>query len=521
METAAGETRWDAPGPGQWYLTREHFPRPVSRLFAVLFPPTTLGWQTGALRYGLPEREPRWGAVNSWLYYSPAGGGVGSEAAAAETLRTARWRDDISAWHEVDRPRIVAANLSLQAEVVADMDDAALAEHLRRTIEHFLDVGRLHFELHTTFSVAGGLVMEACAPWGIGQAELAPLLSGASPASAAARQHIDQIVHGLGDHSAASLDDIRAAGSTATAALDAYLAEYGWRCLDQHELRGATLIERPDVIIAAVRARIAGVGGTPATSDADAVRRRVPEGDRERFDGLLSDLRAAYGLNDDNVGVTWGWPLGLVRRAVLEAARRLVERGALADADDIFEADPDELLALLRGDGPPASALADRARHYRDASRLDPPVVIGEPLPEGRRPEMPPSVARLAAAEGRLWGSGPPAPDEPLSGLGIGDTAYRGRACVIDGDGYLDLRPGDVIVATVTHAGHNTVFPVAGAVATEHGGLLSHPAVLARELGLPAVVGVNGLLDRVRTGQTVEVDPIAGVVRLLDSDYLA
>ena len=518
MEAAAGEVRWDAPLPGQWYLTREHFPRPVSRLFAELFPPTTLGWQTSALRYGLPAREPRWAAVNCWLYYSPGRGGAGdgTEAAAAETLRTARWRDDIRAWHEADRPRVIAANLALQAEVVTGMDDAALAEHLRRTIDHFLDVGRLHFELHTTFSVAGGLVMEACAPWGIGPGELAPLLSGASPASAAARQHIDRIVDGLGDRPAASLDDIRAAGPAASAALDAYLAEYGWRCLDQHELRGATLIERPDVIVAAVRARVAGVGGAPATTAPDAVRRRVPEGDRDRFDELLSELRAAYGLNDDNVGITWGWPLGLVRRAVLEAGRRLAEGGAVGAADDLFEADRDELLALLRGDGPTASELAARAERYRDASDLDPPAVIGRPEPEGDRREMSPSVARLAAAEGRLWGSGPPAPAEPLCGLGIGDTAYRGRACVIDGDGYLDLEPGDVIVATITHAGHNTVFPVAGAVATEHGGLLSHPAVLARELGLPAVVSVNGLLARVRTGQSVEVDPIAGVVRLLD-----
>ena len=75
---------------------------------------------------------------------------------------------------------------------------------------------------------------------------------------------------------------------------------------------------------------------------------------------------------------------------------------------------------------------------------------------------------------------------------------------------------GDVIVAFVTHSGHSPVFPIAGAVATQEGGLLSHPAVLARELGLPAVVGVRGLLDRVGTGDTIEVDPVAGVVRLIE-----
>ncbi|MEX2100530.1 MAG: PEP-utilizing enzyme [Acidimicrobiia bacterium] len=79
----------------------------------------------------------------------------------------------------------------------------------------------------------------------------------------------------------------------------------------------------------------------------------------------------------------------------------------------------------------------------------------------------------------------------------------------------LDLEPGDVIVARVTHSNHNTVFPIAGAVATHLDGLLGHTAVLARELGLPAVVGVRGLLDRVKTGDIVEVDPVAGVIRMI------
>jgi phosphohistidine swiveling domain-containing protein len=79
-----------------------------------------------------------------------------------------------------------------------------------------------------------------------------------------------------------------------------------------------------------------------------------------------------------------------------------------------------------------------------------------------------------------------------------------------------DLRPGDVIVATMTTAGHNAVFPLACGVATAEGGLFSHAAILAREFGLPAVLGVAGLLDEVHHGDLVEVDPATGEVRLIE-----
>ena len=513
--------RWEAPGPGLWFLTREHFPAPVSRLFASLFPPTTMGWLTSAQRYGLPDGAPRWAAVNGWVYYAPASARPEDypalEQAAAATLQGARWRDDVRRWHEEDRPRVAAANRALQAEDVQNMDDAALADHLGRAVTHFVVAGTLHFELHTTFSVAGGLLYEAIAEWGLGHEDVVPLLAGSSPASGAAQAHVDRIAAALraqGAPEPTSVEAIRGAGPEAAAAVDEYLAEYGWRCLDQHEMRGATLIERPEVLLTSVRARLAGVGGADVRSNEATIRERVPAEARDRFDSRLNDAREAYELNDDNVGVTFGWPLGLVRRAVLETARRLVARGQVNDGDHVFETDAEELVGLLQGTGPSSDELEARAARLALAGRAEPPEALGEPASSEDAP-LPPSVARLVQARSALWSSGT-SPSSPMAGVGIGDTVYRGRACVIDGDGYLALEPGDVIVATVTHAGHNTVFPIGGAVVTQEGGWLSHPAVLARELGLPAVIGVKGLLDRVHTGDIVEVDPVAGVVRVID-----
>jgi len=77
------------------------------------------------------------------------------------------------------------------------------------------------------------------------------------------------------------------------------------------------------------------------------------------------------------------------------------------------------------------------------------------------------------------------------------------------------LKPGDVLVVPCTTPAYNSVLTLAGAVVTADGGPLSHAAVLARELGIPAVVGAPGALTEIPDGALIDVDPVAGVVRLV------
>ena len=84
---------------------------------------------------------------------------------------------------------------------------------------------------------------------------------------------------------------------------------------------------------------------------------------------------------------------------------------------------------------------------------------------------------------------------------------------MVDADDALDrVDPGDVIIARLTVPTFNSVLAIAGAVVTENGGLLCHTAVIARELGIPAVVGVADALTAIPDGATVTVDPVAGTV---------
>jgi len=79
-------------------------------------------------------------------------------------------------------------------------------------------------------------------------------------------------------------------------------------------------------------------------------------------------------------------------------------------------------------------------------------------------------------------------------------------------DDFEKVQPGDVLVAPITSSPWEVLFPHAGALVTEGGGLLSHPAIVAREYGLPAVVGCEGAMGRFYDGQLVRVDGVAGTV---------
>jgi pyruvate,water dikinase len=131
-------------------------------------------------------------------------------------------------------------------------------------------------------------------------------------------------------------------------------------------------------------------------------------------------------------------------------------------------------------------------------------------------------MARVTAAMMAILGADatpPPAEDEPstVSGIGIGGSTYRGRACVVRDLmlAFDQLEPGDVLVAPLTGPSVNSLLPVVGALVVEEGGALCHAAIVAREFGLPAVIGAHAATTRIPHGAHIEVDPEQGAVHLL------
>ena len=520
----ADQPTWTAPGPGQWFYSAEHLPGALSTLFVEIFVPIFRGWAIGAERYGLPPNPATFGSVGRFLYYSPGVPGpvdVGElERTAQRSLATERWRDDLRTWRDETRPTVVAGSRALLAADLAALDDAGLAAHVEAAVAHFARWAPEHFALMSVGGSAGGALFEAAADWGLDAAVLFEALAGEATATSSADALLARIASGAreaGLTTVRDLDEIRSLGGDAAEALDELLLDYAWRSLGTDLT--PTLAEQPETIVAMVRGalRASGPRARPDGRTLHALREEVPPPERDRFDDLVAVARVAYGLNDDNTVVLVAVPVGVIRRAVLEVGRRLAERGRLLDPEDAFEATTAELRALLDGAGPAADELERRRNERRAAAELQPPPMLGEPLPVEPL-ELPPSTQRLVAMRDAWWASGMSARrDAERAAATVGSEVVRGRALVVTHpvEAIHRVEPGDVLVARTTHAAYNVLFPLVAGVAVEEGGAMSHPAILARELGITAVIGVPGLLARVQDGDQVEVDPNAGTITVL------
>ena len=482
------EPTWESPDGREWWYEPAHVPGPVSHLFADIINHACEGWVAGALRWGTAHPESSWAIIDGYLFYGRGEGGApGDDELAARIRAERRWVAEAETWVNEERPAIVAENERLQSVDVAALDDDALRVHLREALTHLLRVSPLHFA-HRGRSVVLGYLREQAEAEGVDRAAIDAALAGGSPASRRPAEMVAVIGQAMRDAgvdpaSVKTLNDVCSVPAAA-AALDDYLAEFGHRLLDSYDLVYPTLGERPDVIVASVRAT-----GTPRLARPEVT---VPPMSAE-LRQLLEEGRVSYGMQDDDDGVCLFWPSGLLRRALLELGPRL----ALADPSQVFDLRVAELETVLDGGEPPRQVLAERTALRMAAASWKPPAQVGgEPAPAAA-PEAEPH----ATAE--------------LHGQGGGSDVVRGPACVVRGiDDALDrLAPGDILIAVTTTPGYNAVMSIVGGVATE--AMMGHTIICARELGIPAVVGVAGLLDAIPNGATVEIDAAAGAVRVV------
>src|SRR3954449_3155756 len=212
-----------------------------------------------------------------------------------------------------------------------------------------------------------------------------------------------------------------------------------------------------------------------------------------------------------------------MRRAALAAGRRVAERGGVHDAENVVDADFDEMRALvLAAGGPSADELAARAAQRESLLAKDAPAVLGDPPSPPPDPSgLPPAVARVMRAMGvvleGMFGSSTEAHEERLlRGLAASPGVVEGTARRVSGPHEFDrIIRGDVLVTESTTEAFNILLPLLGGVVTDSGGLLSHAAIVAREYGIPGVVGTREATDRIADGARVRVDGDAGTVTVL------
>lgn len=445
-------------------------------------------------------------------------------------------RDTVNAWYGGERERWIEANRELQAIELTGLDDAQLAEHVRHLDAHVFAGWRRHHVLHGADTGPIGDLLVHARDWGITTAEVLSLLHGSSPASRSAAGYARRIGAALRSAGAdpttvESLEQVRAVPAAAVL-LDEYLADAAWHVVSSYDLEAATVGELPSATCALIRAQadvddaeLARRAESVAVTEAE-LRARVPADQQALFDELLGHARTAYGMRDDNGPLTAEWPMGLLRRSYLEAGPRLHAQGRLDDPAHVFELDTFEVAGLLDGAPTPTAAdAAERVAVRAAEAQLDPPPVLGTVHPDPDLSVFPAGIRRtmdIVVTALSLLEVDPTAEREHLKGTGIGDRAHRGTARVATSPEHLDelfaeMGPGDVLVAPWTAPTFNALFAIAGGVVVREGGPLCHAAVMARELGIPTVIGCHGAMDAIRSGDLVEVDPLAGEVRVLTS----
>jgi len=387
-------------------------------------------------------------------------------------------------------------------------------------MDHCREGLELHFWLHGHDLGPIARLVHESEQWGLDARDVAAALAGASPSTARPTEllvRLRRLVERSGTE-IASLDDVRASSPEAAELLDEYLDERGSVLATGYDVTSFTLSELPGTIVASIRS---AVPPTPDSAEAAAagLRDRLSADDRARFDEYLADARAVMDMRDDNGPVTAEWPIGLLRLALLEAGKRLAARGSLLDAEHVLEVTADEAGRLFDPSLPSADVIAARSSRRLELAELDPPLTLGVAEPEPPLDVLPkplPTFVGMVQAVIRHMGMDGDAGADPLAGVGVGSRTYTGRACTASGadEAIEKLEPGDVLVVRATTPAFNVVLAIAGGVVTSSGGALSHAAVLARELGIPAVVGAPGALT-IPDGATVEVDPVAGTVRIV------
>lgn len=539
------------PGPGRWELDRSHFPGGVTPISQWLMEGCPTANRKAMAILGVPAETVDVRFVNAFMYtrlrplIRPDKPSASlpplpllklatrlhpemrrRAATAAATLRDRPWRTVLADWHATTRPRLEARNRALQAVDLDGVDDRALADHLETVLAWCRETVELHFHLHAFDLGPLGILLHDGARWGLGAAELVVALGGASPSTAGPARALAELrteVEASG-RAPTSLDEVRACSPAAARLLEEYLDRRGAMLITRYDLDGQTLGERPDTVLASIlHAPREAVDHGRAETAAAALRARVPVAEQASFDARLADARAVMDLRDDNGPYTVEWPVGLLRLALLVVGRRAVAAGRLDAAEHAFELTPAEAVPFARGAGvPDAAALAARAVERHRLAALTPPVALGPEEPAPPLSVLAPSLQVFVGAvqlilEHLGMAGHRAAGDDGLCGVGVGDTAYVGRArLAVDPEAALDaMEPGDVLVVRFTTPAYNTVLSLAGAVVTADGGALCHAAVMARELGIPAVIGAPAALDDIVDGATVEVDPVAGRVRVL------
>ena len=532
---ATGDLRFEPPGPGSWRARSRALPPPgdallgrdPSRARSAAAPVTSCA-TTGCCSTGSRARY-----VNGFAYNQPMPvadeeipqrfaarrGGASRRSSGASSCASGTRRQ---AGRDREAPRAPGRRSRrahrrragrLPHALCRDHHAAMITQHMRFTAGAMIPTG--DFLAHV-------------GDWtGLSHAELLGLMRGAAPVSAGGSDELERAHHG--DHAGPGRDGSCSSPTTIPRRCSPRCARSpatpGQRCSGYLDLVGQPAARRlrhlrsrarsscPTRCSRAIRIAVsAGVTGEGADVEAEIadVRDQVPEEHRAEFDELLGEARLMYRLRDERGVYSDIWASGLMRRAALGGRSAGRRPGSHRRPRALRRREPRRDVRVRHRRGRPVRRRARGARRVpaprtppRTRRRSSATRRTRRPTRRGSRPAPRRADARDRASRwARSSGARRPSTSEDtLRGLAASPGVYEGPARLIAGPpSSTGSQQGDVLVTPATTEAFNILLPLLGAIVTDSGGLLSHSAIVAREYGIPGVVGTRDATERIADG---------------------
>ena len=292
-----------------------------------------------------------------------------------------------------------------------------------------------------------------------------------------------------------------------SAEFDRYLTDFGDRCLEELKLESPTVHDDPASLLISIGSMAQrGDVETPPLPPAAAFPRITNPLKRVLFRYVLRHARERV-CSRENLRFERTRLFGRVRTILRQLGKRLHADGVLEAADDVFYLELGEILSVWESTGTTAG-LGELAKQRRAG------------FAEYEASEAPPDrfITRGPVSRYRHFENARPPVEEAgsLTGTGACPGRVTGRVRVVLDPRGARLEHGEILVARQTDPGWVVLFPAAAGLLVERGSLLSHSAIVSRELRLPCIVSLPGITRLLKTGDLVEIDGSSGTVRIIE-----
>ncbi|BFT72789.1 phosphoenolpyruvate synthase [Paenibacillus sp. P36] len=296
-------------------------------------------------------------------------------------------------------------------------------------------------------------------------------------------------------------------------AISSYLHKYGMRCAGEIDVTRTRWSEKPSMLVPLILGNIKNFEPNAASRKFEQGRQEALEKEKELIDRLkqlpdgeekVEETKRMISLIRNFIGYREYPKYGMISRyfvyklALLREAERLVQANFIREKEDIYYLTFQELHEVVRTNELDYSIISKRKDDYKFFEKLTPPRVMT-------------SDGEIIAGEYKRENL----PANAIVGLPVSSGVIEGRARVILNMEEANLEEGDILVTSFTDPGWTPLFVSIKGLVTEVGGLMTHGAVIAREYGLPAVVGVEDATKLIKDGQRIRVHGTEGYIEIL------